>query len=62
MKYTEDWLKRTALDYDMDIEEVRRIVNCCTDSCDCDDEDIYEEFENFIAERAYASENGLWGY
>lgn len=57
MKYIESWIKNTALDYDMDIEEVQRRIDCCGP-----DDDIYEDLENFIANRAYASENGLWGY
>lgn len=54
MKYTESWLENTALDYDMEIEELRSIVRHHSQ-----DDDIYETLEILIAARAYAAENGF---
>jgi hypothetical protein len=54
MEYPESWLNSTALDYDMEVDDVKNVVNKCSP-----DDDIYDRLEEFIASRAYAEENGL---
>lgn len=48
MNYSDSWIKRTAVDYDMEEEEVRNIA----EKYDNDDIDVYEELESFIKYRS----------
>ena len=57
MKKSEEWLQRTAIDYDMDVGELRNIVHHHNP-----DDDIYHTLEEFIANRKAAEENGQWQY
>jgi len=57
MKKTEEWLKQTATDYDIDLERLKNIVRHHNP-----DDDIYKTLEEFVANRKYAEENGEWQY